>query len=135
MRQKILKIGSTLYDVIKSPVGLTITGGIAVSTTTYLLGQTKVIHDLEQSQLDNQQLKERVLKLENENSDLSKQNRDLFFVNQDYSNKSNELRSELQHTQTRLNSTWFFCKNYAANAQEIQTNIDKDSKIVSFSKK
>ena len=145
MRQKIFRAGEVIYNYVKSPLGLVITGGIAGSTTTFFFDRTKLAKGIAHVQIDNQQLTERLLTMENENNILSRQNRELSLINHGYVTKSDELRDELRRAaadlagarhhlndcnktvdsfESSMRNTWFFCKNHANNYQSSKANSD-----------
>ncbi|MGE3919338.1 MAG: hypothetical protein AB7F64_00085 [Gammaproteobacteria bacterium] len=73
---------STIWSGTKSPLGLTIIGGLSGATATHLFTKSKNVRDLEQAQSDCNKLQDEILKLQELNTRLS--------------NRNDELRDELR---------------------------------------
>lgn len=137
MRQQIVAVAKSFVDNIKSPLGLTIIGGLAGSSATYFFSRTKLAQDLAHAQTDKQQLEERVLKLENENTDIARQNRELLIINTNHLIKSDALRDELRQTSKEMvvisnrlddckRNPWSFWKYYANNDIKSDVPVPKN---------
>ncbi len=97
MLKMIRSLVERIYNSVKSPLGLAVTGGIAGASATYSLERTKLSQDLVRALLDKEQLELRLLTLENESSDLVRQNRELLSNNVHYVDRCTTLMDELRH--------------------------------------
>ena len=156
MKQHILRAGSAIYDFIKSPIGLAVSGGIAGSATTFFFDRSNIERKLVQAQFDNQQLNNRLLTLENVNSVLCDQNGEISLINKRYAIASEEIRAELRHAVTdvamlkeqlkqchhtvnvyesSMRNSLFFGKNDVYNNQDEMTKTEANPMAASLSKK
>jgi len=136
MRQKLEKMfrsGGVVAEVVQSPLGLTIVGGIVGAGATYLFGRTQLAQDLVHAQADKLRLEERISTLENENSDLSRQNKKWSEIINKHLIKNGNLRDQLQKNGLLLSD----CKQNKHNIETAFRNslcfwpyyVNKDPKV------
>lgn len=121
MREKIFKFANQAWTAAKSPVGLTIVGGISGSAATDIFNKSKHVQALDQAQLDCNQLEKRAAKFEDLNVDLSIRNDRLIDELRQVDRNTNVIRTQL----AEYRNAWCFWKPHSGQPLEQAVFTDK----------